>query len=207
MIKLLITRFGDPGPVGTAKHELYCIYQSTKDLETFLNAFLVLAKKAKIDDAQTLDMLYDKLNDEFKSFLVSKKKQPTLDGLIRKLRDIDSKTKIIKQRSNNRPSTTQSTQSRPVNRPYTSASAASAAPAGTATATPFTATGTHSGPMDLSFAGRRGPLTQDEKDRRNRLGVTDLHSHVLPVCIATSNAICTASAHCYNDVRIKRLVV
>ena len=51
---LLETRFGDVDPVGTAKHELYRLYQANKYLEVFLNTFLVLAKKAKLDDWQTL---------------------------------------------------------------------------------------------------------------------------------------------------------
>lgn len=45
--QLLETRFGEVDPVGTAKHELYRLYQANKDLEVFLNTFLVLAKKAK----------------------------------------------------------------------------------------------------------------------------------------------------------------
>ena len=85
MEDLLETRFGDVDPVGTAKHELYRLYQANKDLEVFLNTFLVLAKKAKLDDLQTLDLLYEKLSDEFKTLLVTKKKQTNLADLIKKL--------------------------------------------------------------------------------------------------------------------------
>ena len=64
----------------------------------FLNTFLVLAKKAKLDDLQTLDLLYKKLSDEFKTLLVTKKKQTNLADLIKKLQSMDASMKIISQR-------------------------------------------------------------------------------------------------------------
>ena len=60
------THFGKVDLVDMAKHELYRLYQTNKDLKMFLNTFLQLSKKAKIDDSQTLDILYKKLSDEFK---------------------------------------------------------------------------------------------------------------------------------------------
>lgn len=36
--------------VGTAEHKLFCLYQTNKDLETFLNNFLPLVKKSKTGD-------------------------------------------------------------------------------------------------------------------------------------------------------------
>lgn len=51
--QLLKMRFGDPDPVGTAKHELYRLFQTNKELDTFLNTFLVLTKKAKFDDSNS----------------------------------------------------------------------------------------------------------------------------------------------------------
>lgn len=41
----------------------------------FLNPFFVLAKKAKFDDQHVLDLLYEKLRDEFKGLLVTMEKQ------------------------------------------------------------------------------------------------------------------------------------
>lgn len=87
---MLEMRFGDPDPVGTAKHGLYRLYQTNKHLEVFLNTFFVLARKAKFDDSQNFDLLYEKLNDEFKTILVTKKKQTNLDDLIKKLRGMDA---------------------------------------------------------------------------------------------------------------------
>ena len=40
-----------------------------------LNTFLVLAQKAKFDDQHTLDLLYEKLRDEFKGLLVTMEEQ------------------------------------------------------------------------------------------------------------------------------------
>ena len=65
-VEVLKTRFGEVNLVDTAKHELYQLYQINKDLEVFLNTFLQLSKKVKIDDSQALDMLYKKLSDELK---------------------------------------------------------------------------------------------------------------------------------------------
>ena len=57
----------------------------------------MLAKKAKLDDDQTLDLLYEKLSDEFKNLPVTKKRQTNLDDLIKKLRSIDASMKVINQ--------------------------------------------------------------------------------------------------------------
>ena len=59
-VEVLKTRFGKVNLVGMTKHELYQLYQTNKDLKVFLNTFLQLSKKAKIDDSQALDMLYEK---------------------------------------------------------------------------------------------------------------------------------------------------
>ena len=93
--ELLETWFGEVNPVGTAKHKLYRLYQANKDLEVFLNTFLVLSKKAKLEEPQILDLLYKKLSDEFKNLLITKKKQSNLNDLIKKLCSMDASMKII----------------------------------------------------------------------------------------------------------------
>ena len=170
---LLEAQFGEVDPVGTAKHEIYKLYQANKDLEVFLNTFLVLAKKAKLEEQQTLDLLYEKLSDEFKSLLVTKKKQTNLDNLIKKLRNMDANMKIISQRkrptntngkpvptSSSKPAYQQAFQSTPNTVTNTSLSPS-----------PSTTSGTHAGPMDVSGVGKRGPLSDEEKERRNKLGL------------------------------------
>lgn len=94
MIEILEARFGEVDPVGTAKDGIFRLYQTNKDLDTFLNTFLLLAKKAKLDDGRALDMLYEKLSNEFKLRLVTLPKQTTLDDLVKQLRDLDSRLKL-----------------------------------------------------------------------------------------------------------------
>ena len=89
------TCFGKIDPVGTAKYKLYQLYQTNKDLEVFLNTFLRLSKKAKIDNSQALDMLYEKLSNEFKDQLVIVRKAENLNDLILLLRDMDANIKKI----------------------------------------------------------------------------------------------------------------
>ena len=95
--ELLETWFGKVNLVGTAKHKLYRLYQANKDLKVFLNIFLMLFQKAKLEKPQILDLLYEKRSDKFKNFLVTKKKQINLTDLIKKLRSIDASLKIINQ--------------------------------------------------------------------------------------------------------------
>ena len=177
---LLETRFGDVDPVSTAKHELYRLYQTNKDLEVFLNTFLVLAKKAKLDDSQTLDLLYEKLSDEFKNLLVTKKKQTNLADLIKKLRSMDSSMKIINQQKratsavNTKPTyqqttrfVSQTTRFAPATPTTTITTTSSTLP----TLLPSTATGTHSRLMDVSLASKRRPLSAEKKEQKNKLGL------------------------------------
>ena len=174
-VEVLKTRFGEVDPVGTAKHELYRLYQTNKDLEVFLNTFLRLSKKAKIDDSQALDMLYEKLSDEFKDRLVTVRKAENLNDLILLLRDMDANMKKISKQSQLRvkPNTSNFPATKPPFKSYNSAPTKSSTAVGVAVVSPVpsTATGTHPGPMDVSNVIRRGPISQEEKDRRNSLGL------------------------------------
>lgn len=99
LMDFLKVRFDEVDPVGTAKHELYHLYQTNKNLEVFLNIFLRLQKKARIDDSQALDMLNEKLSNEFKDCFVIVKKANSLGNLITFLRDIDANVKRINKQS------------------------------------------------------------------------------------------------------------
>ena len=98
-VKVLKTCFGKVNPVDTAKHKLYQLYQTNKNLEVFLNTFLQLSKKAKIANSQTLDMLYKKLSDEFKDLLVIVWKAENFNNLILLFYDINAKMKKISKQS------------------------------------------------------------------------------------------------------------
>ena len=65
----------------------------------FLNTFLRVSIKAKIDNSQALDILYEKLSDEFKDRLVTVRKAENLNDLILLLRDKDANIKKISKQS------------------------------------------------------------------------------------------------------------
>ena len=98
-VKILKTCFGEVDLVSMAKHELYQIYQTNKNLKVFLNTFLQLSKKAKIDDSQALDMLYKKLSNEFKDRLVTIRKTENFNDLILLLCNMDANMKKISKQS------------------------------------------------------------------------------------------------------------
>lgn len=66
-IEILKTYFGKFNLIGMANHKLYQLYQTNKELEVFLNTFLQLFKKIKIDNSQALNMLYKKLSINLKT--------------------------------------------------------------------------------------------------------------------------------------------
>ena len=161
--------------MGTAKHELYRLYQTNKDLEVFLNTFLRLSKKAKIDDSQALDMLYEKLSDEFKDRLVTIRKAENLNDLILLLCDMDANMKKISKQSQFRikPNASNFPPTKPLFKSYNSAPIKPSTTIKIVVVSPVvsTATGTHPGPMDVSNVIRQEPILQEEKDRRNNLGL------------------------------------
>ena len=173
-VEILRVRFGEVDPVGTAKHEFYKLRQANKDLGTFLNTFLRLQNKAQIIDDQALDHLYEKLSDEVKAQLIPFPRKESLPALVKFLQDMDSNQKIFAKSSYRAKDTTSNVSvAKP---PFKSSNSAPAKPStsvGVTVTAPAlsTATGTHPGPMDVSTAVRRGPISQQEKDRRNSLGL------------------------------------
>ena len=173
-IEVMKTRFGKVNLVGTAKHELYRLYQTNKDLEIFLNSFLWLSKKAKIDDFQALDMLYEKLSNEFKDRLVIVRKEENLNNLIPLLCNIDANMKKISKQFqlHVKPNASNFPTTKPPFKSYNSASTKLSTTVGVAVVfpAPSTATGTYPGPKNMSNRIRQGLISQEEKDRRNNLG-------------------------------------
>ena len=158
-----------------AKHKLYRLYQTNKDLEVFLNTFLQLSKKAKIDDSQAFDMLYKKLSNEFKDGLVTVSKAENLNDLLLLLRDIDANIKKISKQSQLRvkPNASNFPTTKPLFKSYNSAPTKPSTIVGVAVVSPVpsTAIGTHPGSINVSNVIKRGPILQEEKDRRNNLGL------------------------------------
>ena len=141
----------------------------------FLNTFLQLSKKAKIDDSQALDMVYKKLSDEFKDRLVTIRKAENLNDLILLLRDIDANMKKISKQSQLRVKPNAS--NFPVNKPpfksynSTFTKPSTAVRVAVVSSVPSTTIGTYPGPIDVSNVIRQELILQEEKDRRNNLGL------------------------------------
>ena len=215
--KLLDTQFEDVDPVSTVKHKLYKLYLANKDLDIFLNNFLVLAKKTKLDDSYTLDFLYKKPSNEFKNFLVTKKKQINLNNLIKKLCSMDASIKIINQQKQSTLSTvntfkpaiqqtTRFVQAQPTR-------FAAAAP--TIVTTSFalstllfsTVSGTHAEPTDVSSAGKQGPLTTEKNEQKNKLDLCRYCGQPGHIAIDHKNSNTLLAKHCAAGIHKMTMVL
>ena len=158
-----------------AKYKLYQLYQTNKDLEVFLNTFLWLSKKNKIDDFEELDMLYEKLSDEFKDKLVTVRKTENLNILILLLHVMDANIKNISKQSQLRvkPNISNIPTIKSPFKSYNSAFTKPFNAIGVAIVSFVSniATETHLGPTDVSNVIRREPILQEKKDRHNSLGL------------------------------------
>ena len=174
-VEVLKTCFGKVNPMGTAKHKLYQLYPTNGNLEMFLNIFLQLSKRAKIDDCQVLDMLNEKWSDEFKDRLVTVKKAENLNDLILLLRDMDANMKKISKQSQLRvkPNASNFPTIKPSFKSYNSAFTkfCTAVRVAVVSSAPSTTTGTHLDPIDVSNVIKQRPILQKEKDRCNNLGL------------------------------------
>ena len=167
------TCFGKVKLVDTAKHKLYRLYKTHKNLEIFLKTLLQLSKKAKIDDSQVLDMLYKILNNEFKDWLVTIRNKKNLNNLILLLPNIDANMKKISKQSQLHVKSNASNFPT-IKPPFKSYNLTPTKPCivvrvAVVSSVPSTTTRTHPGPMDVFNEIKRGPILQEEKDRHNSL--------------------------------------
>ena len=118
-------------------------------------------------------MLYEKLSDEFKDWLVTVRKVENLNDLILLLRDMDANMKKISKQSQLRvkPNASNFPATKLPFKSYNSAPTKPSTAVGVAVVSlaPSTATGTHPGPMDMSNVIKRRQISQEEKDRCNNL--------------------------------------
>ena len=128
-----------------------------------MNIFLQLSKKAKIDDSQALDMLYEKLSNEFKDRLYTVRKTDNPNDLILLLCDMDVIIKKTSKQSQLRvkPIASNFPATKPPFKSYNSASTKASITIGVAIVSPVpsTATGTHFSPMNMSNVNERGPIS------------------------------------------------
>ena len=120
-------------------------------------------------------MLYEKLSDEFKDQLVTVRKTENLNDLILLLRDMDANMKKISKQSQLciKPNVSNFPATKPPFKSYNPAPTKYSTTVGVAVVfpAPSTATRTHPGPMNVSKVIRQGPISEEEKDRHNNLGL------------------------------------
>ena len=120
-------------------------------------------------------MLYEKFSDEFKDRLITVRKAENLNDLILLLSDMDANMKKISKQFQLRikPNTSSFLAIKPLFRSYNSTPTKPSTTVGVAVVflISSTATGTYLGPMDVSNAIRRGPISQEEKNSYNSPGL------------------------------------
>ena len=209
-VKVLKTCFGKVNPVGMTKHELYRLYQTNKNLELFLNIFLQLSKKSKINDSQTLDILYKKLSNELKNRLVTIKKVENLNNRILLFHDIDATMKKINKQSQLRvkPNASNFPAIKLPFKSYNSAPTKFSIAIGVIVVfpVPSTAIRTHPGFMDLSNIIRQGLILQEENDRCNNLGLSHYCSKPGHIAIDHRNPALLATKKQATDIFTGNLI-
>ena len=120
-------------------------------------------------------MLYKKLSNEFKDLLVTVRKTENLNNLILLLRNIDANMKKISKQSQLRvqPNASSFPAIKPLFKSYNSVPTKPSTAIGVAvlSSIPSTAIKTHPSPIDVSNVIKQRPISQEEKDRRNSLGL------------------------------------
>ena len=178
-ITFLETAFGDPDKKGTAQRELRKVTQRNREFSVYLTEFMRHASETGYNDEATKQILKEGLSSEMKTLLVSITDEPDrLQDLITLLQRMD-----IRMRANIA-SHAKLPYSRPWEPKYTSkktpaSSTSSWSPSPVYTPSPASVVSSI-GPsdsasndgsaMDLSQA-RRGPLSPEEKERLDKLGL------------------------------------
>lgn len=174
-MKILQTCFGNVNLVNTAKHNFYKLHETNKDLKVILNSFSCPQNKARIPNEQAINHLYEKLSDEVKGHLVFFSKKTDLSALVIFLQEIDFNLKIFAKSFyfSKVASTAFASVSKPLFKTLSSAPAKQLTSVGVIVTAPAlnTLTKTHFGPIDVSTAVRRRPISQDKKNHRNHLGL------------------------------------
>lgn len=140
----------------------------------FLNTFLQLSKRAKINNSHALTILYEKLNDEFKNRLAIVRKVKNLNNLILSLCNMNANMKRISKQSQLRIKLNASNVPaiKPLFKLYNLALIKPFTPVGVTvvSSVPRNATKTYPGLINVSNMIRQGLILQEEKDKRNSLG-------------------------------------
>lgn len=175
-----------------------------------MNTFLPLSKKAKIDNSQALDMLYEKLSNEFKDWLVIIKKIENLNDLILLLRNININMKKISKRSQicTKPNVSNFPATKPPFKSYNSAPTKPSTAVEVAVISPIssTAVGIHPGLIDVSNMIRREPILQEEKNRCNSLSLCCYYGEPGHIVINHQNHVLLATKRQVVSILMKNLI-
>ena len=177
-IVALKATFDDPDPDATAQRKLRELTQGSDTAATYHSKFITVLGKLNVTDTSRIAAFRHGLNEPIKDLLVGKQVPDVFDEFvqfcIRLDNDFRARQKEKKFSSSNssfrpvHPSDRMnlSRSNKPPSQFFKNRTFGAASHFPPMTQNPSTATGTHSGPMDLS-AGRRGPLTDSEKAHRH----------------------------------------
>ena len=160
LFRILESAFDDPDRARNAMRKIKEIKQGKRDFSTYVADFMRYAPDVELNTPSKIDYLRSGLSEEILRHLISVVEPETWDGFTSLCLRIDNKVRMhqAEMKSRNPSGTTQVSS---YSRTTTTTPAA--------TPTTSTATGTQSGPMDLS--GIRGPLSTQEKARRMAEGL------------------------------------
>lgn len=156
LVQILETAFGDPDRKATAETKLLSLRQANRDFSTYFAEFQRYASEVEWNNAAKLARLRNGLSQELLTDLIT----------ITEPEDFTEFAALCQRLDNKRRALSVSRKTLPPPKPITTTrSTGSIGPnSSTPAPTTSTATGTHSGPMDLS-AGRRR-LSPEERGRR-----------------------------------------
>lgn len=141
----------------------------------FLNTFLLLSKKAKINNFQVLDILYKKLSNEFKDWLVIIRKVKNFNNLILLFCNINISIKKTNKHSHLHinPNISNVPTIKPLFKSYNPASTKPSTVVEVAVVFSVFSitTETYLGSLDIFNMIKQGLILQKEKDRCNNLGL------------------------------------
>jgi len=152
LLEILATAFDDPDRVRNATRQLNVIKQGSKEFSDHYAAFQVLAADVNWTEENLRITLMSSLSYDLQAALLTTAEPPVWDDLIALLQTTDNRIRALNARN-----------------PRTSSSVPKPAKA----AHPTSSNSGHYGPapMDLSAGRRRGPLTQEERQRRIAQGL------------------------------------
>ncbi|HLO99763.1 MAG TPA: hypothetical protein VK171_14310 [Fimbriimonas sp.] len=143
-VQALKAAFDDPDAKSTAERKLLALRQGKRDCSSYHAEFVTYATALTLDERTKISFFRRNLNQQLQTALAYNVDLPdTFNEFVQRCIKLDNNIRALE-----------------LNKP-TSGPAPASAPR-----TNTTATGTHSGPMDLSASRRRGPLTQAEKNHR-----------------------------------------